>query len=124
MFQWLLHETMALTEKWLYFLYLRVQNYTSVSVYGGIHTQSCFQNICALSQVFRGGSSQHLSSKINMTLLAINKRGSRSQKLRPSEAQTQLCSLSLPSELLSCSYSFLNPIQRIKPVSCYESSCI
>lgn len=49
--------------------------------------------------------------------LATTKRGSRSQKARPSETQTQLCSFSLPSELLYCSDSFLNPIQRIKLVS-------
>lgn len=45
---------------------------------------------------------------------AVNKRGSGSRKVRLSETHTQLCSLSLPSKLLSCSYSILKHHPEIK----------
>lgn len=58
-------------------LILRIQNYTSVSPCGCIHTIFCFQNMCALSQVFIDGSSQHLSPKINTALLSSQQKGER-----------------------------------------------
>lgn len=102
-------------------LILRIQNYISVSLCGGIHT-IFFQNMYALSQARRDRSSQHLSSKINMALLSNQQKG---EQVTECETFRNAVStfLSLPSELLSCSYSILKLHPEIKACP-WKFSCI
>lgn len=84
---------------------------------GDIHT-IFFQNMYALSQVRRDGSSQHLSSKINMALLS-NQQVTECETFRNAVSAF----LSLPSELLSCSYSILKLHPEMKACP-WKFSCI
>lgn len=83
----------------------------------------CLQNIYVLSQVFREGPSRHLSSKINTALLSYGQKGEQCTEGETFRKAKLGFVLSLPSELLSRSYSILKHGPEIKACP-WEFSCI